>query len=128
MTAAKAEDPVFHDPRSLAIHNKKRASLHAKCIVIDDERALITSANFTEAAHERNIEAGTVITDTNLAKALKRQFETLMDHGALVRVPGLGTKLLHATAEPAVLLNRKLVAMVASVSKEAVALVRDRWS
>ena len=61
-----------------------------KCIVIDEDRALITSANFTEAAHERNIEAGTVITDTILARSLRGQFDTLVDHGALKRVPGLG--------------------------------------
>lgn len=81
---------VFHDPRSLAPSGKQQACLHAKCIVIDTDRALITSANFTEAAHERNIEAGTVITDNHLARALKAQFETLVDHGALERVPGLG--------------------------------------
>lgn len=80
---------VFHDPRSLAIDGKTRACLHAKCIVIDEDRALITSANFTEAAHERNIEAGTVITDTILSRALKAQFDTLVDHGELERVPGL---------------------------------------
>ena len=80
---------VFYDPRSLASEGKKRASLHAKCIVIDEDRALITSANFTEAAHERNIEAGAVITDTILSRALKAQFDTLVDHGVLKRVPGL---------------------------------------
>ena len=80
---------VFYDPRSLATQGKTRACLHGKCIVIDEDRALITSANFTEAAHERNIEAGTVITDTILARALKAQFNTLVDHGALKRVPGL---------------------------------------
>lgn len=80
---------VFYDPRSLANDGKARACLHAKCIVIDETRALITSANFTEAAHERNIEAGTIITDTILARALKAQFDTLVDHEALRRVPGL---------------------------------------
>ena len=80
---------VFHDPRSLEIDTKQRACLHAKCIVIDEDRAFITSANFTEAAHERNIEAGTAITDTILSRSLKAQFETLVDHGALIRVPGL---------------------------------------
>ncbi len=80
---------VYHDPRSLALDGSKRACLHAKCIVIDEDRALISSANFTEAAHERNIEAGTAITDTVLARALKAQFDTLVDHGELRRVPGL---------------------------------------
>ncbi len=80
---------TFYDPRSLATEGKTRSCLHAKCIVIDDHRALITSANFTEAAHKRNIEAGTVITDSVLARALRAQFDTLVDHAALKRVPGL---------------------------------------
>ena len=83
---------VFHDPRSLATDGTTRACLHAKCIVIDERRALLTSANFTEAAHERNIEAGTVISDTILARALKAQFDTLVDHGELRRVPGLSVQ------------------------------------
>ena len=80
---------VFFDPRSLAVSGAKRACLHAKCIVVDDSRALVTSANFTEAAHERNIEAGAVVADKVIARALKAQFEVLVDRGALVRVPGL---------------------------------------
>ena len=80
---------IFYDPRSLAREGKTSACLHAKCIIIDDHRALITSANFTEAAHKRNIEAGTVITDSVLARDLRAQFDTLVDHDALQRVPGL---------------------------------------
>ncbi len=71
------------------VHAELKACLHAKCIVIDEERALITSANFTEAAQERNIEAGVMIADASLARALKAQFDTLVDRGALRRVPGL---------------------------------------
>lgn len=79
---------VFHDPRSLEIDNHQRSCLHAKCIVIDEDRALLTSANFTQAAHQRNIEAGTLITDTLLARALRAQFDTLVDHGKLTWVRG----------------------------------------
>ncbi len=82
---------VFYDPRSLAVGGETRACLHAKCIVIDDERALVTSANFTEAAHERNIEAGVVISDATLAKALRTQFETLAERRALMPLPGVQT-------------------------------------
>jgi phosphatidylserine/phosphatidylglycerophosphate/cardiolipin synthase-like enzyme len=81
---------VYHDPRSLAVGGTTRACLHAKCIVVDDERALLTSANFTEAAHERNIEAGVVITDTSIARALKAQFDILVEQGELRLVPGIG--------------------------------------
>ena len=80
---------TFYDPRSLVTEGSTRACLHAKCVIIDDARALITSANFTEAAHKRNIEAGMVITDSILARALRAQFDTLVDHSALRRVPGL---------------------------------------
>jgi phosphatidylserine/phosphatidylglycerophosphate/cardiolipin synthase-like enzyme len=68
---------VFYDPRSLEVTGKTRACLHAKCIVVDEEYSLVTSANFTEAAHERNIEAGVMLKDKALAKALISQFETL---------------------------------------------------
>jgi len=80
---------VFHDPRALAGGGKTRACLHAKCVVVDEDRALVTSANFTEAAHERNVEAGLLIADRQVARALRAQFETLVECGALRRVPGL---------------------------------------
>lgn len=74
---------VYYDPRSLSPDLDKRACLHAKCVVIDEQRVLITSANFSEAAHERNIEAGTLITDNSLARTLRARFDTLVDHGGL---------------------------------------------
>jgi len=80
---------VFHDPRALTHTQGPRACLHAKCVVVDDERVLVTSANFTEAAHERNIEAGVLVADRGAAKAIRTQFETLVTKGALRRVPGL---------------------------------------
>ena len=80
---------VFHDPRSLSQKPGPKACLHAKCIVIDEERLLITSANFTEAAHERNIEAGVLMVDPVAARAMKSQFETLVTQDILKRVPGL---------------------------------------
>jgi phosphatidylserine/phosphatidylglycerophosphate/cardiolipin synthase-like enzyme len=80
---------VFHDPRAVEMTADLNACLHAKCVVVDEERLLITSANFTEAAHERNIEAGILMTDRVIAKAIRSQFEMLCTRGALVRVPGL---------------------------------------
>ena len=32
--------------------------MHAKAIVVDNLRVFVTPANFTEAAHDRNIECG----------------------------------------------------------------------
>lgn len=80
---------VFHDPRALDPTPGPKACLHAKCVVIDEERLLVTSANFTEAAHQRNIEAGVLISDVVAARALRSQFETLVTKGILQRVPGL---------------------------------------
>jgi phosphatidylserine/phosphatidylglycerophosphate/cardiolipin synthase-like enzyme len=79
---------VFYDPRSLEVSGKTRACLHAKCIVVDEEYSLVTSANFTEAAHERNIEAGVMLKDKALAKALISQFETLATRQILLPLAG----------------------------------------
>ncbi|WP_334956674.1 hypothetical protein [Nostoc sp.] len=50
---------------------------------------LITSANFTEAAHERNIEAGVLLTDSATAQALRLQFDSLVSHKILRPIPGI---------------------------------------
>ncbi len=81
---------VFYDRRALSTVRGPRAALHAKCVVVDDARALVTSANFTEAAQERNIEAGTPVHEAGFARALRAQFEALVNTGELRRVPGLG--------------------------------------
>lgn len=80
---------VFYDPRGLSFDQTQRASLHAKCVVIDEEEAFITSANFTEAAQERNIEVGVVVPVPSFSKNLVGQFENLVDRGQLQRVPGI---------------------------------------
>ena len=82
---------VYYDPRSLSMTGKTRASLHAKVIVVDGRKAFITSANFTEAAQERNIEVGVQIDDSSLAGALQAQFDTLVERGELRRVGGCST-------------------------------------
>jgi phosphatidylserine/phosphatidylglycerophosphate/cardiolipin synthase-like enzyme len=80
---------VFHDPRAIMMTADSNACLHAKCVVVDEERLLITSANFTEAAHERNIEAGILMTDRVIARAVRSQFEMLVACKTLMRVAGL---------------------------------------
>ncbi len=81
---------VFYDPRTVRSEKGHWPSLHAKCIVVDGRRVLVTSANFTEAAQVRNIEVGVVLDDPALAVGLTAQFENLTAAGALLRVPGLG--------------------------------------
>lgn len=80
---------VHYDPRALDPTPGPRACLHAKCVVVDGERAFVTSANFTEAAQVRNVEVGVLLTDAFLAGALARQFDDLVAAGAFRRVPGL---------------------------------------
>ena len=77
---------LYYDPRSLAAKGDERAVIHAKCVVVDGRTALVTSANFTEAAHARNIEAGAVVHDAGFAESLEKQFTSLVAAGALRRV------------------------------------------
>lgn len=82
---AKLPD-LYYDPRSLDPDAVKRSSLHAKCVVVDRRTALVTSANFTEAAQERNIEVGALIRDGRFADRLVSHFDTLADVGLLRRL------------------------------------------
>jgi phosphatidylserine/phosphatidylglycerophosphate/cardiolipin synthase-like enzyme len=52
-------------------------------VVVDGRWTLLTSANFTEAAQERNIEAGVVIDDTRLAERVERQLDQFVEAGVL---------------------------------------------
>jgi phosphatidylserine/phosphatidylglycerophosphate/cardiolipin synthase-like enzyme len=73
---------IFYDPRTIT--RGSRASLHAKCIVVDDRRVLVTSANFTSRGQERNIEVGVLIDDEALARRLAGQFQSALLHGFFV--------------------------------------------
>ncbi|MHB8898342.1 MAG: DISARM system phospholipase D-like protein DrmC [Thermoguttaceae bacterium] len=77
---------VFYDPRSLDDAAEKRACLHAKCIVVDTESVFISSANFTEAAQERNIEVGLLVTSQRLAERIVLHFDAMASAGILVPV------------------------------------------
>lgn len=84
---AKRMPELFYDPRSLSESRNKRSSLHAKCVVIDRRVALITSANFTEAAQQRNIEAGVIVRYPLFVERLAGYFEGLRASGQLVCCP-----------------------------------------
>ena len=81
---------VYYDPRALELAPSDRAVLHAKCVIVDDARAFVTSANLTEAAQQRNIEAGVLIQDQGFALQLRHQFDALVDNRLLRRLPGIG--------------------------------------
>lgn len=61
------------------------ASLHAKCVVVDHERTLVTSANFTRRGQDRNIEVGVLVRSAAFARALERQWLSAIDDGVFVR-------------------------------------------
>jgi phosphatidylserine/phosphatidylglycerophosphate/cardiolipin synthase-like enzyme len=72
---------LFYDPRTLP--SSSVVSLHAKCIIVDDERALITSANFTDRGQTRNVEVGILIDDPPFAASLAGQWRALTDSGLM---------------------------------------------
>ena len=75
---------VYYDPRS-AIAGPPWVSMHAKCVVIDERWAFITSANFTERGQTRNLEVGVCIEDKAFASQLATQWQALIAHDLVVR-------------------------------------------
>ncbi len=81
-----ARPRVFFDPRSLEADGPVGV-LHAKAVIADDEAVLVTSANLTEAALDRNIELGLLVRDPALAASLARHFQLLIDRELLRPLP-----------------------------------------
>ena len=79
---------VFYDPRTLSTDPAVRASWHAKCVLVDDEVAFVTSANFTEWAQQRNVEAGVLVRSRHFTRQLRAQFDGLVQAKAVRRLPG----------------------------------------
>jgi hypothetical protein len=80
---------VYYDPRGLAAEPANRATWHAKCVVVDESVAFVASANFTEWAHQKNVEAGVLLRDPPLAMQIRGQFDGLVRSQQVRRVPGL---------------------------------------
>ena len=74
---------LYYDPRT--IEPASTASLHAKCIVVDDRRALVTSANFTRRGQERNVEVGVLVESEKLARELVHQWRNAAESGVFKR-------------------------------------------
>lgn len=77
---------VYYDPRTAGPIS--RASLHAKCVVVDDERSFLTSANFTDRGQTRNIEAGVLIEDKIFSQELAGHWRQLIAEGMVDRYIG----------------------------------------
>lgn len=67
--------------RSAVLPNGKQLVTHAKFIVVDHELLLITSANFSYSAENRNIEFGLLVRDTALATSVEATMTS--KHGTL---------------------------------------------
>jgi phosphatidylserine/phosphatidylglycerophosphate/cardiolipin synthase-like enzyme len=68
---------VYYDVR--ALQPRPYFNMHAKCVVVDGESALITSANFTRRAYEQNTECGVLLQDEVFAHHLSRQWLGLIE-------------------------------------------------
>lgn len=81
---------TFGEPRPRCYYDRRavtpapKFNMHAKCVVVDGTRALVTSANFTHAAHEKNIECGVLLEDARFAEHLARQMWGLIEGGLVV--------------------------------------------
>jgi phosphatidylserine/phosphatidylglycerophosphate/cardiolipin synthase-like enzyme len=74
---------LYYDPRSLSEDPLQRSSLHAKCVIADRRKAIITSANFTQAAWLRNIELGVLVKYEPLVARLADYIDGLIKLGLL---------------------------------------------
>jgi len=73
---------LFYDPRTVT--PESTTSLHAKCIVVDERRALVTSANFTSRGQSRNVEVGLLLDNVVIARRLVHQWRNAASAGSFV--------------------------------------------
>jgi phosphatidylserine/phosphatidylglycerophosphate/cardiolipin synthase-like enzyme len=76
---------VYFDPRSVSDDIPVRSSLHAKCVIVDESDVFVSSANFTEAGQERNIEVGLRLDNAWLARKLVEHFKKMAETGQFRR-------------------------------------------
>lgn len=62
------------------------AKLHAKCLIVDELETLVTSANVTDDAMERNIEIGVRCTCSRIAGEIVAKITELVRSGEIVRI------------------------------------------
>ncbi len=76
---------VFYDPRS--VDPDVRGVLHTKTVVADEERVFITSANFTAAAQDDNIELGVLLRHRPPARSVVAHLQGLINRDVLRALP-----------------------------------------
>jgi cardiolipin synthase len=80
----KAE--VFYWPLEKRERNTygRPGKLHAKCAIVDDA-ALVSSANLTDDAFNRNIELGVLIQSGHIPNLIRQHIQVLIQKGVLVK-------------------------------------------
>lgn len=66
---------------------------HSKVVIVDSTLALVTSANFSNAAAFGNLEAGVLIRDPLFASKLRQRFNSLRKSGSLEHLPSSPAKV-----------------------------------
>lgn len=74
---------LYYDARTDAADAS--STMHAKCVIVDDREALITSANFTGRAQHDNVELGVLIRDAAFAARVSGQWRMLVTRGLFRR-------------------------------------------
>ena len=59
------------------------AKLHAKAVIVDSRDVLLTSANMTNAAYDKNIELGVLCRGGGVARQVQNHFDALIARGVL---------------------------------------------
>jgi phosphatidylserine/phosphatidylglycerophosphate/cardiolipin synthase-like enzyme len=77
---------LLHDPRPFSEDESLRGVQHSKIVMIDRCAALVTSANFTQAAQSRNIEAGFLTRDRHQVERIADYFDSLIQSELLVPI------------------------------------------
>ena len=79
--AAYAKYRVYHWPADR--RDPPDAKLHAKAVIVDNRGVLLTSANMTNAAYDKNIELGVLRRGGTTAARVQNHFDELITRGEL---------------------------------------------
>lgn len=61
---------------------------HSKVVIADSAAAFVTSANFSQAGSERNLETGVLVRDSEFASRMRQRFSALRQAGAILDLDG----------------------------------------
>ena len=93
----EAAEALRHLPLAVPIYRWPKeqrgptgASMHVKCVIRDRTEVLISSANLTSAALDRNMELGLVVDGGATARIIEQHYDDLIDQQVLVPVRGSG--------------------------------------